>query len=81
MTPLGRRALARLALPREEVERLYAHYKPTSPQGGRLEIFRVIRDLCESHERLRAELEGAEAMLAEKSSPPTDSRGGNHVAT
>ena len=50
------------------MEKLYAEYLPTSPRGERLAIFRVIRDLCESHERLRAELQGAEALLAEHES-------------
>jgi hypothetical protein len=66
VTYLHRRALARLPLPEIEVERLYAVYTPTSPQGERLQVFRTIRDLCESHERLRAELAGAEAMLNER---------------
>lgn len=65
MTELERRALARLPMTPEEVGRIYAEYKPTSEAGWRLLIFRVVRDLCESHERLRAELEGAEQLLRE----------------
>lgn len=51
MTPLTRAALARLPLPASAVEDIYRN-----PNAS-------IRSLCESHERLRAELQGAEAML------------------
>lgn len=63
MTALQRRSLARAVLSAEDVHRLYAEYTPTSEAGAKLLIFRVIRDLCESHERLRAELQGAEMLL------------------
>lgn len=66
MTELQRKALARLALTVEQVEAVYAEYRPTSPQGERLAIFLAIRMLCESHERLRMELQGAEELLNEK---------------
>lgn len=65
MTKLQSRALARTPLAEEYVHRLYDEYAPTSAMGERLLIFKVIRDLCESHERLRAELQGAEEMLKE----------------
>lgn len=63
MTALQRRSLARTALSADEVHRLYAEYTPTSEAGAKFLIFRVIRDLCESHERLRTELQGAEMLL------------------
>jgi len=58
MTPLKRRALARLPMTEAEVSRLWAAYC-----GGEAESSRRIEMLCESHERLRAELAGATAML------------------
>lgn len=59
MTPLTRRALARLALTTAEVERLYK--LPVHPAA---DTHAAVKALCESHERLRAELDGAAAMLA-----------------
>lgn len=51
---LRHRALSRLALPEEQVESAYRNA---------LGCDRSKRDLCESHERLRAELQGAEILL------------------
>ena len=59
MTQLRRRALARLALTEAEVERLYT----TTAFGG------CWANLCESHARLRAELAGAEMLLADREFP------------
>lgn len=53
MTPLQSRALARDVLPAAEVERVYENLRGRGFVG----------DLCESHERLRAELEGATVLL------------------
>lgn len=54
MHPLTRAALARTAMTVDEVRDLYAaSVQPT------------VRNLCESHERLRAELAGAEVLLAD----------------
>lgn len=69
MTTLRRRALARLPLSEADVEALYAvrdiaHFA----HGSAIDAVRL---LCESHERLRAELAGAEAMLAEGKPSPT----------
>ena len=55
MTRLRRNALARLAMDEPEVAKVYADNHDS----------KVVRDLCESHERLRAELQGAEVMLDE----------------
>jgi len=63
VTPLDRKALASLPLTADEVAGIYAVYPPPIADTSRL--VSVIRRLCESHERLRAELKGAEAMLAE----------------
>lgn len=52
---LRHRALSRLAIPEERVESAYRN-----ATGDRA---RLVRDLCESHERLRAELQGAEILL------------------
>lgn len=62
MTTLTRRALARLPMEAAEVERLYA--LPVHPAAA---IHAALLALCESHERLRAELAGAEALLKEQS--------------
>jgi hypothetical protein len=59
MTTLERRALARVPLTKAEVEAIYADYPPLAG----LKFVRVIRLLCESHERLRAELAGAEELI------------------
>ena len=58
MTKLQELALATLPLPVEFVEEIYS--------GGNLVSGIRLQHLCESHERLRAELEGAEMLLAEK---------------
>ncbi len=55
MTPLQREALVCTALTKETVEDIY---------GGASSDF-TLRMMCTSHERLRAELEGAEIMLAD----------------
>lgn len=57
MTDLDRRALATVALAREKVEDFYANAHDWGEAA--------INALCESHERLRMELQGAEALLAE----------------
>ena len=57
MTTLQRRALARLPLPEAAVEAMYDRAEPTDLR---------LRDLAESHERLRAELAGAEVLLADR---------------
>lgn len=57
MDMLRRRALARLALTEEEVRRLY------TAGGERPKLLGDVATLCESHERLRAELQGAEVLL------------------
>lgn len=62
MTELHRKALARLALSEQAVQSLYDG--TYSDAAGRR-----LRDLCESHERLRAELKGAELLLAENERP------------
>lgn len=59
MTPLDRNALARVPLTRAEVEAIYADYPPLAG----LKFVRIIRRLCESHERLRMELAGAEEII------------------
>jgi hypothetical protein len=59
MTRLHRMALMRLPLSKETVEYFYEN---TSLSGKSSEC---IKTLCESHERLRSELEGAELLLEE----------------
>jgi hypothetical protein len=56
MTQLQSRALAREPMTAAEVERVYENLRGRGFVG----------DLCESHERLRAELEGATVLLAER---------------
>lgn len=58
MTNLQRNALARLPLTEAEVEACY-HLK----MHPAVHTFAAVRNLCESHERLRAELEGATLLL------------------
>ena len=55
MTTLQRNALGRLAMTEIEVQALYDQWPGN----------KCVRALCESHERLRTELQGAEIMLAE----------------
>ncbi len=55
MTRLTRNALARLPLTKEAVESFY-----DGTRSGTAE--ECLHALCESHERLRAELQGAEAV-------------------
>lgn len=62
MTQLQRRALARTGLDAADVHRIYADHIPTV--DGQ-QLYQLICDLCESHERLRSELQGAEQLLAE----------------
>lgn len=57
MTELNRRALARLTMSAANVELLY------DAACRRTVEDKIIRDLCESHERLRLELAGCETML------------------
>ncbi len=63
MNQLQRAALARLPLSVEVVERLYEAKIPNWVDT--LYSSRVIRDLCESHERLRAELDGSAVVIAD----------------
>lgn len=58
MTNLERKALARVPLTRGEVETAYL----TSSQWN-YPMSKIIADLCESHERLRMELAGAEELI------------------
>lgn len=62
MTRLQKDALGRDVLPQATVEAI-AHAADRHPLADRM---RDIRRLCESHERLRMELEGAMVMLADK---------------
>jgi len=57
VTPLQKNALARVPMAEEAVERIY--------QNDRGIHTEVLKALCESHERLRAELQGAEVLLAD----------------
>ena len=57
MDELKRRAMARLPMSPAGVREAYA------ASGGSPHARRVVRELCESHERLRAELEGTAALL------------------
>jgi hypothetical protein len=61
ITPLQYRALATLPFSKEQVEGLY---KRANQFGGPAR--RYIRELCASHERLRAELEAMQELLAEQ---------------
>ncbi len=64
MTDLQRKALASLPLSAEEVQdhfdEAYTHVHPQFVPAARL-----VRALCVSHERLRAEVQGAEVLPAE----------------
>ncbi len=57
MTPLQRNALVHLPFTEQEVEALYARYSEGS--------YKSVKELCESHERLRAEAKGLQVLLAE----------------
>lgn len=57
MTKLEQAALTTTPLPAAIVEDIYT--------GAQLGMVAQIRGLCESHERLRAELLGAEKIIAE----------------
>lgn len=57
---LRHRALARLPLAEEQVERLYVNCQDGGMRAA------TVRDLAESHERLRAELQGAEILLEDE---------------
>ena len=61
MTNLERRAMARVPLTREEIEACYVPAHGIAIVPSREDVRRI----RESHERLRMELEGATAMLAE----------------
>jgi len=65
---LTRQALVSLPLTPERVREVYAFFRPAPDDGAGAQagMARVIRELCVSHERLRAELEGAEALLREQ---------------
>ena len=57
---LKRRSLIRLPLSFEDVAKIYSSYDPSSAYpSGKI----AIHSLCESHERLRAELQGAATLL------------------
>lgn len=58
MSKLQQRALGRVALSKETVESFY-----DGSRSGTAE--QCLKALCESHERLRAELEGADLLLDE----------------
>lgn len=62
MTPLQRKALAGVALSEPTVESFY-----DGSRSGTAE--QCLKALCVSHERLRAELRGAEALLTEREPP------------
>ena len=66
MTTLQSNALGRLPLLVEEVERIYGVVNP-----GR-GISRSLRNVCESHERLRAEVVGLEIMNADAPNTEAD---------
>jgi hypothetical protein len=61
MTDLERRALARLPLTPAEVQAIDADNDPARYPS--LKFVRTLRRLCESHERLRMELQGAESVI------------------
>jgi hypothetical protein len=66
VTNLQSRALARLPLDEATVERLYASYRMGPNNVGVPGVVLAhMRDVLESHERLRAELLGAETLIAE----------------
>ena len=63
MSDLEKKALARVStLTALDVQRVYLRFDRT----GNDPYYNLVRDLCESHERLRMELAGAEALLAER---------------
>lgn len=61
MTDLQKAAMAFAAMSREDVENLYGVCWDWPPPVQQL----VLR-LCESHERLRMDLEGAEAVIRQE---------------
>lgn len=61
MTELRRRALARLAIPEGECQKIYDTFR-----RERLPNHNTLCYILESHERLRAELQGAETLLADE---------------
>ncbi len=69
MNQLHRNALASVPMTEEHVEQIYAAYPAN----------RVIRHLCESHERLRAELEGSEILRDEAEKEVAKLKGGGNI--
>lgn len=66
MTDLQRRALARTPLTEDEVAALYDYFAPhRRASAWQDREARAVRDLCASHERLRAELAGVQSLLAD----------------
>lgn len=75
MTDLQRRALARLPLSASNVELLFdAARRPLD--GKRTPELKIICDLCESHERLRMELEGSAVLHDESAKALHQAAGG-----
>ena len=65
MTPLQQKALASVPLPETFVADIY----DCAPKMTRDKAIEELQRLCVSHERLRAELLGAEALLTESGNP------------
>lgn len=61
MTDLDRAAVAATPLTVAEVEAIYALFTPPPADAGR--IVSIVRRLCESHERLRRELQATAELL------------------
>lgn len=68
MTPPQRKALASISLPEGIVSDIYDHARLMTRDKAIEELQR----LCVSHERLRAELLGAEALIQETGRPICD---------
>ncbi len=61
MTPLEQRALAIVPLPKEDVDDMYE----MSTKASKSLLLKWCQQLCESHERLRLEQQGATVLLEE----------------
>lgn len=75
MTKLNRNALGRTALTVGDIAAIYADTIAPDVTAECWETARVARRLCESHERLRAELQGCEVLLTEAEAACRDALG------
>ena len=72
MTKLQRKALAITPLTEDKIEEIYNNHSGIN--GSISGLSKFVQKLCESHERLRMELQGAEKLLADNAKPKSFGR-------